>query len=249
MGHETDSLKRDLERLRLEFDLARRDQERARDGLANRINELEAKTATGAVVDGTINVLDLERRLVALEEAMPSSSAELLALASTRVAGLLGVLAHDEATTVAKLQAIVEKLPSRTITTGGSPYLTRWYLWPEGPRDAEDEGSDLPFAVFIHRFHRGDADRDLHNHPWDLSVAIVLAGGYREERGDEVRVVRPGTVNVIKADDFHRVDLLNPEMGSWSLFVAGRKTGGWGFRDRTTGTFIPYKNYPKSIST
>lgn len=174
---------------------------------------------------------------------MPSSTAELLVLASTRVAGLLGVLAHDEATTVAKLESIVERLPSRTIATGGSPYLTRWYLWPEGPRDVDDEGSDLPFAMFLHKFHRGDADRDQHNHPWDLSVAIVLAGGYREERGTETRVVLPGTVNVIRGDDFHRVDLLNLVMGSWSLFVAGRKTGSWGFRDKATGSFIPQKDY------
>lgn len=236
MRHEIDALTRDLERLRLEFNLAKNDHERELRGLARRINNLETVIAS-------IDVSALERRLVALEEAMPSSNAELLALASTRVAGLLGVLAHDEATTIAKLKTIVEKLPSRTITTGGSPYLTRWYLWPEGPRDAEDEGSDLPFAMFIHRFHRGDADREQHNHPWDLSVAIVLAGGYREERGDEVKIFTPGTINVIKADDFHRVDLLNPEMGSWSLFVAGRKAGGWGFRDKATGAFIPQREY------
>lgn len=188
---------------------------------------------------------NLERRVSNVETVIAHGhgTAELLALASTRLAGLLGVLAHDEATTVTKLQAITEKLPNRTISTGDSPYLTRWYLWPDGPRDAEDEGSDLPFAVFIHKFHRGDADRDQHNHPWDLSVAIVLAGGYREERGEETRIVTPGTVNVIRGDDFHRVDLLDPAMGSWSLFVAGRKTGGWGFRDKVTGTFIPQREY------
>ena len=238
MRHEIDALTRDLERLQLEFRLAKDDHERELRNLSRRIDNLETVIAS-------IDVSALERRLVALEGAMPSSTAELLALASTRVAGLLGVLAHDEATTIRKLETIVEKLPSRTITTGGSPYLTRWYLWPEGPRDTENDEnhSDLPFAMFIHRFHRGDADREQHNHPWDLSVAIVLAGGYREERGDEVKIFTPGTVNVIKADDFHRVDLLNPEMGSWSLFVAGRKTGGWGFRDRATGTFVPQREY------
>lgn len=246
MSYETDALKKDLERLRLEFDLSKRDNEQLRNDFATRISSLERKTATGAVVDGVVNVPALEQRFAAIEEAMPSATAELLALASTRAAGLLGMLAHDEATTVAKLESIVEKLPSRTISTNGNPYLTRWYLWPEGPRDIEDEGSDLPFAMFLHKFHRGDADRDQHNHPWDLSVAIVLAGGYREERGEETRVVLPGTVNVIRGDDFHRVDLLNPTLGSWSLFVAGRKTGGWGFRDKVTGAFIPQKDYPST---
>lgn len=252
MSHETDALKRDLERLRLEFDLARRDHDRIRDAFAQRINELEAKTATGTIVDGTISVPALEQRLATIEEAMPSSTAQLLALASTRMTGLLGVLAHDEATTVRKLEAVTEKLSHRTIYTNGDPYLTRWYLWPEGPRTVEDADlerrendatSDLPFAMFIHRFHRGDADRDQHNHPWDLSVAVVLAGGYREERDDETRVMLPGTVNVIRGDDFHRVDLLNPTIGSWSLFVAGRKTGDWGFRDKITGVVTSWQTY------
>jgi hypothetical protein len=247
--YNTDDLKRDFERLRLEFDLAKRDHNRARDALAHRINELEAKTASGAVVDGVINVPALEQRLAAIEAAMPSSTAELLALASTRLAGLLGLLAHDEATTIAKLEAITERLPNRIISTGGSPYLTRWYLWPEGPRTTEDADleqdpeSSLPFALFLHKFHRGDGDRDQHNHPWDLSVAIVLAGGYREERGSAVHTHLPGSVNVIRGDDFHRVDLLNPTIGSWSLFVAGRKTGGWGFKDAASGTITPWQTY------
>lgn len=251
--HEIDALKRDLERLRLEVDLAKNGLVLDLRNFARRIDNLETIIASGSVVDGMINVPALEQRLTAIEEAQPSSTAQLLALASGRMAGLLGMLAHDEATTVRKLEAATEKLPSRTITTNGSPYLTRWYLWPEGPRDSDadedhyfgerSEHSALPFAVFLHKFHRGDADRDQHNHPWDLSVAIVLAGGYREERGGETRVVLPGTVNVIREDDFHRVDLLNPAVGSWSLFVAGRKTGGWGFRDKATGAFIPQKDY------
>lgn len=250
--HDTDALKRDLERLRLEFNLAKNDHERDLKNLARRVDNLETITASGSVVDGVVNVPALEQRLAAIEEAMPSSTAELLALASTRVAGLLGVLAHDEVTTVRKLESIVEKLASRTITTGGNPYLTRWYLWPEGPRTVEDadlerrEGdpsSDLPFALFLHKFHRGDADRDLHSHPWSLSVAIVLAGGYREEREDGIREFTPGSINVIRHDDFHRVDLLNPAMGSWSLFVAGAKTGSWGFKLRESGEFMDWKSY------
>lgn len=243
MSHETDGIKRDLERLKLEFHLAKNDHGRDLQNLARRIDNLETITANGSVVDGVINAPALEQRLTAIEEAMPSSTAELLVLASARLTGVLGLLAYDESATLAKLEKIAGALPSRTITTNGSPYLTRWYLWPEGPRDVDNEGSDLPFAMFLHKFHRGDADRDQHNHPWDLSVAIVLAGGYVEERGGERRVVRPGTINVIRGDDFHRVDLLDPIRGSWSLFVAGRKTSNWGFRDKGTGTFIPQKDY------
>lgn len=245
-SYEIDAMKRDLERLRLEFNSEKNEHERTKRALHEATSRLE-----GICRDVT-GLLESERRLTGdvtelleskhqLTERVPV--AELLVQASTRMTGLLGVLAHDEVTTVRKLEAVTERLPSRTIITGGSPYLTRWYLWPEGPRDVHDEGSDLPFAMFLHKFHRGDADRDQHNHPWGLSVAIVLAGGYREERGDETRVMLPGTINVIRGDDFHRVDLLNPTMGSWSLFVAGRKTGGWGFKDRTTGMVTPWEPY------
>lgn len=243
-------MKREVERLRLEFHLEKGEHERTSRSASESRNALEnARREIAGLQEEHSRLRD---RVETLEAAAPSSTAELLALASTRLTGLLGLLAHDEATTIAKLEAITEKLPNRTISTEGSPYLTRWYLWPEGPRTVEDadlgrrEGdpdSDLPFALFIHKFHRGDGDRDQHNHPWDLSVAIVLAGGYREERGSDTKICAPGMINVIREDDFHRVDLLNPAMGSWSLFIAGRKTGGWGFKDATSGVVTPWQTY------
>jgi hypothetical protein len=245
--HEADALKRDFERLKLEFDLAKIEHERTSRSARESRNALE--NARCDIVGLQEKHNRLKDRVETLEAAMPSPTAELLALASTRLTGLLGLLAHDEVTTIAKLEAITEKLPNRTISTGGSPYLTRWYLWPEGPRTTEDADleqdpeSNLPFAIFLHKFHRGDADRDQHNHPWDLSVAIVLAGGYREKRGSETRVVLPGTINVIRGEDFHRVDLLDPARGSWSLFVAGRKTGEWGFKDAASGIVTPWQTY------
>lgn len=142
------------------------------------------------------------------------------------------------------LKRVVVGLPSRTIETDGRPYLTRWYLWPGKPRSSGDgEDLDIPFAVFIHFFHRGDDDRDQHNHPWGTSIAVVLAGGYREERGEEIRVHGPGSVNVISKDDFHRVDLLDPARGSWSLFLAGRNVQDWGFKLQKTGEFVPWRKY------
>lgn len=147
------------------------------------------------------------------------------------------------------IKRVVATLPSRTITTDGKPYLTRWYLWPRGPRTVADSLKDdavtpnAPFAVFIHYFHRGDDDRDLHSHPWSTSVALVLTGGYREEREDGFHIKRPGSINIINAEDFHRVELLNPKQGCWTLFVAGTNTKEWGFRDRKSGRFIPWREY------
>lgn len=150
------------------------------------------------------------------------------------------------------LKKIVVRLPHRTITDPeGNPYLTRWYLWPRGPRTkdkpkgADDDAvtPDSPLAVFIHFFHRSDKDRDQHNHPWAKSWALILKGGYIEERGDKKRVFYPGMVNVITKDDYHRVDLLYPQRGSWSLFVAGRNVGSWGFKDRASGKHVHWRDY------
>ena len=142
------------------------------------------------------------------------------------------------------LKKIVAKLPFRTIHTDGVPYLTRWYVYPGKPRTEDDAVTPKGrFAVFIHYFHRSDDDREQHNHPWSKSMAIILKGGYREERGDYVRTYTPGMINVIGKDDYHRVDLLYPDKGSWSLFIAGRNVGSWGFKDAKTGTHIPWREY------
>jgi hypothetical protein len=146
------------------------------------------------------------------------------------------------------LKKIVVQLNSRTIEMDGRLYLTRWYLWPKGPRTADDRVTpSSPFAIFIHYFHRSDDDRACHNHPWAKSWALILKGGYIEERqvrgGTRHRVFRPGHINVITKNDYHRVDLLDPSKGSWSLFVAGRNVGSWGFRNTPTSKHVPWREF------
>lgn len=122
---------------------------------------------------------------------------------------------------------------------GTSPYLSRWY--PLGQRDDDKNAAvkapERPFNLFIHRFHRSDEDGALHSHPWLWAVSLILVGGYEEEYrvGDRVerRTVRPGDINVLTGEDFHRVDLL--EHDCWTLFIAGPKLpSGWAFWDRET---------------
>lgn len=140
---------------------------------------------------------------------------------------------------------------------GRSPYLSRYYLrgrprMPDGSEPFEPGGGtkegaiDPPgWGLYLHRFHRGDLDRELHNHPWRWSLSLILAGGYLEERrqGDRIvrRRLRPGAINWIGQDDFHRVDLTDGEC--WSLFVAGPKVSGWGFWDRSSGEIIPWRTF------
>lgn len=129
---------------------------------------------------------------------------------------------------------------------GQSPYLTRWYLL--GRRTSE-QGKSLRkryLNFFLHRFHRSDMDTALHSHPWRWGLSLVLCGGYDEERlGADGTVVRrrrrPGTLNLIRRDTFHRVELLDGE--AWTLFIAGPVHGSWSFFDRTTGATYPWREF------
>jgi hypothetical protein len=140
--------------------------------------------------------------------------------------------------------------PSFTISKDGIPYLTRFYVllrdWVYG-------------NIFVHFFHRSDMDMGvnglglLHNHPFRWSVSFIIAGGYREERRDlngvvYTRLVKPFTFNFISNDVFHRVDLLDEKKGCWSIFITGsRKDSSWGFWDRTTNVFTPWKEVEGAI--
>lgn len=153
------------------------------------------------------------------------------------------------------LTAIAARLPDPRVIydrEGGTPYLSRWYLIgkrydPDPKLDGQardafhdqraSEGTrfiNLPFNLFLHRFHRSDDDGALHNHPWAWSVALILAGGYSEERREADGVVRrefrPLAINFIRGSDYHRVDLF--EQDAWSLFLVGPKVSSWYFWDR-----------------
>jgi hypothetical protein len=120
----------------------------------------------------------------------------------------------------------------------GSPYLLRTRLSPD--RDWWRKELKMP-GVFPHFFFRSDSDREIHNHPWAWSVSFILSGGYWEERYDPMirgtrrKLYLPGSINRIDRETFHRVELVDPEAGCWTLFVAGPKVlgdGEWGFMNR-----------------
>jgi len=131
---------------------------------------------------------------------------------------------------------------------GLSEYLSRWYVWPTrtyGAKDFDEKRGAV--AVFLHRFHRGDDDRECHSHPWHWAISLILAGGYIEERrvrGTNIvveRVVKPWSINFIRGDDYHRVDLL--EEDAWSLFVAGPRASDWYFWNRDTGETTQWEKF------
>ena len=147
------------------------------------------------------------------------------------------------------------KTPPRVITGDGygdkTVYLTRYFLFRHSSKTEGMDRHDNPprWGLYLHRFHRGDKDRELHNHPWRWAVSLVLKGGYSEERRVQFmwdwevvrRRVRPWSLNFFTHRDFHRVDLDNGE--AWTLFLVGPVVQTWGFWDRASNTFTPWKKF------
>lgn len=158
------------------------------------------------------------------------------------------------------LEWLAKWLPSPRVIpnrVGTGPYLSRWYLrglptMPDGSHPFTANGETKPDAiyskkigVYLHRFNESDGE-EFHNHPFEWSVSLILVGGYYEERlgrRNEVtrRRVRTWSLNVIRANDFHRVDLI--EKDAWTLFIVGPRTRDWGFWNRKYKMFVPSQTY------
>jgi hypothetical protein len=161
------------------------------------------------------------------------------------------------------LQWITARIsPPRVIydRLGVSPYLSRHYIvgrpkMPDGSAPFDWDGAprsgivwpSSSLGICLHHFHRSDEAGELHNHPWRWAISFILAGGYREERRlrgtNRViqRTVKPGSLNFIGAEDFHRIDLLQPD--AWSLFIVGPRFSDWGFWNRETTRFTPWRQF------
>ncbi len=104
-------------------------------------------------------------------------------------------------------------------------YLWRWHI-------AKGNWGGL----YLHRFLRGDEDKDPHDHPWPFKT-FVLWGGYDDEvwdvEGKTRRVLmwehcRPGRLYSRPASHTHRV-VIAPGRTAWTLVFIGRKEKEWGF--------------------
>ncbi len=67
------------------------------------------------------------------------------------------------------------------------------------------------WGAYVHHFRK--ADLGMHNHPWNQSCSLVVAGAYIERRKahigvpEVVRVVRAGDFNVLNGACFHRLQI------------------------------------------
>lgn len=98
---------------------------------------------------------------------------------------------------------------------GGDLYMRRWRI---GPRWAP--------GLRLHHIVRGDADRELHDHPFTF-LTIILRGGYWEHLLDGSRRWHgPGSVLLRPAEVLHRLELDRP---AWTFVIRGPIRRPWGF--------------------
>ena len=111
------------------------------------------------------------------------------------------------------------------------------------------------FGVYLHRHHRPDRERHLHDHPWGF-VSLILRGGYVEQwapdadhaiawaRGsethDRIRFWGRGSVHRIRRGEFHSIRNID-RSGTVSLLIVGRRRAGWGFATETG--WVPHAEY------
>lgn len=136
------------------------------------------------------------------------------------------------------LSKLAAHLPSRHLSGRQGLYLSRYTVARLGL-----------VRVYLHEIHRGDEDPELHNHPWRFALAWILSGGYAEERREidgeactvRARTFRPGHLNLIGADTYHRLSEVRPS--TWTLFVVGPRVQDWGFWNRRTGEVTPWRDF------
>lgn len=146
-------------------------------------------------------------------------------------------------------ESMAKHLPCHVVPgSDGSVYLRRY-----GVVDLPDGGH-----VYLHRIERSDEDSALHDHPWPAN-ALILVEGYREERrvvdvtmptryDVERQRFKPGDVNPIMTDTFHRIDLIDGRP-AWTILLTGPKVqrphgqDSWSFWDRATGATTGYVEY------
>ncbi len=114
------------------------------------------------------------------------------------------------------------------------PYITRWHLI-----------RTKRFRVFLHRIHRADKDRHVHNHPWPRAFALVLWGGYQEaiwaggKKFLSWNLAGATSTAAFKEGRYHRITYVLPN--TWTLFFAGPRSRDWGFL--VDGQHTPCREY------
>ncbi|WP_317002384.1 hypothetical protein RYH72_003058 [Pseudomonas syringae pv. actinidiae] len=134
---------------------------------------------------------------------------------------------------------------------GQEVYMGRWWLFnPYDNETRERRFKWSPWSIRIHHIMRPDADRDLHDHPWNART-VILRGWYTEQRLLDVGLPtsmevteyitrRPGDTAQLSFGEYHRIDEVSEE-GVYTLFISGPYQGTWGFL--VNGVKVAWREY------
>lgn len=121
-----------------------------------------------------------------------------------------------------------------TVSLNGSPYLERWFIAIAG------------WTFRLHRFHRGDEDRAMHDHPWAFWT-FPFTGYYERyatdfNRSSAIRYVKPWRFHYRPRLFRHIVLHPNGKTPWWTFVIAAAKTDSWGFWP-SPREFIPWRKW------
>ena len=153
------------------------------------------------------------------------------------------------------LRWLASRLERRPIDVDGRPYMDRYYLagpmpprcaayWPEDNRPRE-RLRWLPRTWYLHKLVTPDAERDLHDHPWD-GRGRVLASAYVEHTAAGVVVRCEGDKTHVTPGGYHRIARLiashgDPEGEVWTLLRVGPVVNRWGYL--VDGEHVRHEDY------
>jgi hypothetical protein len=123
---------------------------------------------------------------------------------------------------------------------GIDAYLTRWILLGHRGREGlrrYGRGQKL----FLHCFHRSDAEPYCHDHPFAF-WSLIVAGGYWEVTAAGRKWYGPGRLLRRPASWQHRVELPSARR-CWTLLWIGEKERSWGFWPECG--FVPWREHQK----
>jgi len=140
--------------------------------------------------------------------------------------------------------AVVELLIERAMRTPYTHlpgYMNRYWLFNAYRKVNGNEVTPIPWlpSIRIHHILRKDADRDLHDHPWDART-IILKGYYIEHRLNGVFARYVGDTARVLFGEYHTITEVSPE-GVWTLFITFGYKGTWGFL--VDGAKVPWREY------
>jgi hypothetical protein len=110
-------------------------------------------------------------------------------------------------------------------TGEGEIFLKRWFIWNDNK--GGEGGKKHKAHIYLHKFCRSDADKELHDHPWDF-LSLILKNGYIEETVDGLERIKAGRLLLRWAEHRHRVHI-DESRPSWSLVFTTKKYRDWGF--------------------